>query len=115
MFLVHVAHETAGAARIRHSLRPLNLEEGETICKTSGASRRENAKVRLDGGATTNSAVVPALSSDAQLRIGGPITTGCSFANGLCYRVFIERSRGMAQGEYGRFDMRLFRFRVLAD
>ena len=44
--LVHVAHETAGAARIRHSLRPLNIE-GETICKTSGASRRENAKVCL--------------------------------------------------------------------
>src|SRR3954465_3567597 len=43
MFLVHVAHETAGAARIRHSLRPLNIE-GETICKTSGASRREIAK-----------------------------------------------------------------------
>ena len=26
MFLVHVAHETAGAARIRQSLRPLNGE-----------------------------------------------------------------------------------------
>jgi hypothetical protein len=43
---VHIAHEIAGAARIRHSLRPL-FEEGETICKTSGASRRENTKSRL--------------------------------------------------------------------
>ena len=46
MLLVHVAHEIAGAARIRHSLRPLN-REGETICKTSGASRRENANLYL--------------------------------------------------------------------
>jgi hypothetical protein len=27
--LVHIAHETAGAARIRHSLRPLNSEGKE--------------------------------------------------------------------------------------
>src|SRR3954454_21499440 len=72
MFLVHVAHETAGAARIRHSLRPLNTE-GETICKTSGKSCRENAKLRLAAGQTANTAVVPGLTSDAQLRIGGPI------------------------------------------
>jgi hypothetical protein len=44
--LVHVAHEIAGAARIRHSLRPLNLE-GETILQSSGAMRREIAKVYL--------------------------------------------------------------------
>ena len=59
---------------------------------------RENAKLRLDLGAATIIAVVPALSSDAQLRIGGPITTGRSFAKGLRYRVFIERSRGMGPG-----------------
>jgi hypothetical protein len=35
-FLVHAAHETAGAARIRHSLRPLDAEGG-TKWKTSGA------------------------------------------------------------------------------
>src|SRR3954453_19847017 len=76
-FLVHVAHETAGAARIRHSLRPLNTE-GETICKTSGKSCRENAKLRLAAGQTANTAVVPGLTSDAQLRIGGPILRGPS-------------------------------------
>jgi hypothetical protein len=43
---VQIAHEIAGAARIRHSLRPL-IFEGETTLKTSGASRRENATVRL--------------------------------------------------------------------
>src|SRR3954462_2607593 len=36
------AHEIAGAARIRHSLRPLDFE-GEEIQQTSGAMRRENA------------------------------------------------------------------------
>jgi hypothetical protein len=36
------AHEIAGAASTRHSLRPLLL--GEMICKTSGAMRRENAE-----------------------------------------------------------------------
>ena len=40
--------------------------------------RRENEKSRLDDGAMTNTAVVPALSSDAQLRIGGPIRRGPS-------------------------------------
>ena len=35
------AHETAGAARTRSSLRPL-FRGGQGICKTSGASRREN-------------------------------------------------------------------------
>jgi hypothetical protein len=41
---VHIAHEIAGAARIRHSLRPLSFE-GEEYLQTSGAMRRENAKV----------------------------------------------------------------------
>src|SRR5205085_7829885 len=43
-FFYHCAHETAGAARIRHSLRPLTIE-GETICKTSGKPCRENEKL----------------------------------------------------------------------
>jgi hypothetical protein len=38
--LVHIAHETAGAARIRHSLRPLSFEGGEGFSNTSGAARR---------------------------------------------------------------------------
>src|ERR1700724_1696806 len=42
-FLMHIAHETAGAARTRSSLRPLFFE-GEVSSKTPGASRRENAK-----------------------------------------------------------------------
>src|SRR5882724_3012585 len=37
---VHVAHEIAGAARIRHSLRPL-IGEGGEFSHNSGASRRE--------------------------------------------------------------------------
>jgi hypothetical protein len=32
---VHIAHETAGAARIRHSLRPLTIE-GERFFHNSG-------------------------------------------------------------------------------
>ena len=49
-----IAHETAGAARIRHSLRPL-FGEGGTICTTSGASRREN-NFRRPGQASVASA-----------------------------------------------------------
>src|SRR5882757_8231949 len=37
-----IAHETAGAARTRSSLRPLYFG-GKVSSKTSGASRRENA------------------------------------------------------------------------
>jgi len=36
------AHETAGAASTRHSLRPLFF--GRMILQTSGAARRENAE-----------------------------------------------------------------------
>ena len=44
--LVHIAHEIAGAARIRHSLRPLSFE-GEGYLQSSGAMRRENEKSRF--------------------------------------------------------------------
>src|SRR5882672_4598989 len=44
---VHIAHETAGAARTRHSLRPLYFERREDYLQTSGASRRGIVKVRL--------------------------------------------------------------------
>src|SRR6478736_2915389 len=47
-FLVHIAHETAGAARIRHSLRPL-IPEGGDYLQTSGASRRGIERLCLDG------------------------------------------------------------------
>jgi hypothetical protein len=39
-FFALFAHEIAGAARIRHSLRPL-VWEGEEFQQNSGASRRE--------------------------------------------------------------------------
>ena len=44
IFVLPFARETAGAARIRHSLLPL-LRDNET--QTSGVSRRENADVYL--------------------------------------------------------------------
>jgi hypothetical protein len=40
---MHIARETAGAARTRSSLRPLYFE-GKVSSKTPGASRREKAK-----------------------------------------------------------------------
>src|SRR5260221_5884363 len=39
------AHGTAGAARIRHSLRPLFSRGRENYLQSSGASRREIAEV----------------------------------------------------------------------
>jgi hypothetical protein len=45
IFFLPFAHETAGAARIRHSLLP--RFEGDNDTQTSGASRRENADVYL--------------------------------------------------------------------
>ena len=46
-FSVHIAHETAGAARIRHSLRPLTMR-ARSFQQTSGAMRRENATLCLE-------------------------------------------------------------------
>ena len=43
-FLVHIAHETAGAARTRSSLRPL-FSGGPTTMQASGDQRREIANV----------------------------------------------------------------------
>jgi hypothetical protein len=45
-FFVHIAHETAGAARTRSSLRPLYFEGGRFF-NGSGAWRRENAESYL--------------------------------------------------------------------
>src|SRR4051794_15632224 len=44
---VHRAHETAGAARTRSSLRPLFLG-GQGFRKTSGGLRRENANAYFE-------------------------------------------------------------------
>src|SRR6188768_288255 len=57
--LVHIAHEIAGAARIRHSLRPLFSRA--KLNNSSGISCRENAD--------THSTVIARPS--AQLRTGG--------------------------------------------
>ena len=45
-FFVHLAHETAGAARTRHSLLPLLGRDNEV--QTSGKSCREKAKLCLE-------------------------------------------------------------------
>jgi hypothetical protein len=45
VFVTCFARETAGAARIRHSLLPLLSRDNDT--QTSGASRRENADLYL--------------------------------------------------------------------
>jgi hypothetical protein len=42
-----IAHETSGAARIRHSLRPLMSGGRENNLQTSGAMRRGVAKLYL--------------------------------------------------------------------
>jgi hypothetical protein len=56
---VHIAHEIAGAARIRHSLRPLISRGRENNLHTSGAMRRENA-------ATYSTVIARDLSAVAQ-------------------------------------------------
>ena len=45
-FSLPIARETAGAARIRHSLRPLMSEGEEFQEQTSGSSCREIVEVR---------------------------------------------------------------------
>src|SRR4029077_952158 len=49
-------HETAGAARIRHSLRPL-IPEGGDYLQTSGASRRGIERLCLDGPSSLREAL----------------------------------------------------------
>src|SRR6476659_5998700 len=46
VFFVHFAHETAGAACTRLSLRPLSLG-GPKVTQSSDAARRENVRARL--------------------------------------------------------------------
>src|SRR5438132_1678135 len=60
--LVHIAHEIAGAARIRHSLRPLNWRGRKNYLQTSGALCRENAKLyqpSLRGALATKQSISP--------------------------------------------------------
>src|SRR5665213_1147200 len=55
-----IAHETAGAARTRHSLRPL-IDEGHVMAKTRAHSCRENAN-------TYPTAVIPGRALLARAR-----------------------------------------------
>jgi hypothetical protein len=43
--LVHIAHEIAGAARIRHSLRPLCLEGEKFPAKLGRIASRERERI----------------------------------------------------------------------
>src|SRR5882724_2948674 len=58
----HFAHGTAGAARIRHSPRPL-ISRRETFRQTSGGPRRENAdscpSTSLRGALATKQSILP--------------------------------------------------------
>src|SRR3954454_8218220 len=61
MFLVHVAHETAGAARIRHSLRPLNFR-GRNDLQNFGQimpREREGVSPSLRGALATKQSIHP--------------------------------------------------------
>src|SRR4029079_9668565 len=66
---VHTAHETAGAARIRHSLRPLNRGGRKSSRQNSGAKRREivatysGAIARLPGRSSIPETLVKELRS----------------------------------------------------
>ena len=89
-YLVQSAHGTAGAARTRSSLRPLFGEGGKFLAKLGRIAPRE-----------CELAFVSRCNNKHRRRPGlepGPITTGSSCANGLYFRVFIERSRGMGPG-----------------
>jgi len=66
IFLCNFAHETAGAARTRSSLRPL-FSEGQGFWQTSGDQRRENAEA-----CATPTIVIPGRAKrelDVQLHI----------------------------------------------
>ena len=69
LFLRTFAHETAGAARTRHSLLPLFLEEGQRIGK-AGAKHAARTQMLVISGARV------ARADGAQLRPCKSITTG---------------------------------------
>src|SRR5882724_1631943 len=60
---VHVAHEIAGAARIRHSLRPLNFGEGVRIPANLG---RNASRDRETASAVIARSACDDLSAEAQ-------------------------------------------------
>src|SRR3954454_24437516 len=92
MFLVHVAHETAGAARIRHSLRPLNWRGREVSGKISGKSCRENANARP--------AVIARSACDEAIHLSAVPRDG--LLRGACHRARIRATRWLAMTAIGR-------------
>src|SRR6266536_601435 len=73
-FLRTLAHETAGAARTRHSLRPL-FKRRKRICKTSGETRRENTFCRL-GSLTIESETAGVASPTGSSPVQRPLAAG---------------------------------------
>jgi hypothetical protein len=76
---VHGAHETAGAARIRHSLRPL-IYLGARFPQSPGASRRGIAKSCL---LSTRHARAKARSASSNKVTRASIEKDFSLRNGL--------------------------------
>ena len=95
--LTTIAHETSGAARIRHSLRPLDFRGRENNLQTSGEMRRENA---------TSCSVSSSRKRGPMRRVGDDsgsasyleclvaTTTGCGFGS--------PRSRRSVRGKNSR-------------
>jgi hypothetical protein len=51
-FFAQLAHETAGAARIRHSLRPLIREGGQFLVKLARIMRRDREGMLINDSMT---------------------------------------------------------------
>jgi len=100
-FCAQIAHETAGAARTRSSLRPLYFERAKRSVKPRAHACREKADSHRSGSWKNEAGILPT-SSRAICAIAhqdpGPITPGRSFAEGLCHRCLTETSRGMGPG-----------------
>jgi hypothetical protein len=83
VFFSHFAHGTAGAARIRHSPRPL-ISSARKFTQTSGGSRRENAKLccsKFESGMTTSESIRENAGSCAV--ISPPSTRPCAWRGGV--------------------------------
>jgi hypothetical protein len=76
--LVHIAHETAGAARIRHSLRPLDFEGVTFPAKLGRNARRECGGVFFNHSRHHPRKRVIQYSRDVNDRTEKPQSTGSS-------------------------------------
>src|SRR5207248_6419648 len=102
-----LAHETAGAARTRHFLRPL-FEEAQRICKSSGETRRENAKAWDIVSRALRS--MERLRNDA-LQTRDPGVRGQSEGS----QSAASMGPGSRPGHGGKLNQRRFRRHVMAD